>query len=59
MIGGYFHKNYFLFQLYEEHAFMRDPQLTNFLSHILEALEEISVPVDPALKETFEKHAFS
>ena len=47
-----------MFQLYEEHAFMRDPSLTSFLSHILEALEEISVPVDPALKETFEKHHF-
>jgi len=37
---------------------MRDPSLTNFLSHILEALEEISVPVDPAPKETLEKHIF-
>ena len=37
---------------------MRDPSLTNFLSHILVALEDISVPVDPALKETFERHKF-
>ena len=44
------------FQLYEEHAFLRDPSLTSFVSHILDAIEDISVPVDPALKMTLENH---
>ena len=44
------------FQLFEEHAFLREPTLSNFLSHILKALDDISVPVDPALKKTLEQH---
>merc|ERR1719188_1672707 len=34
-------------QLYEEGS---------FLSHILEAVEDLSVPVDPAMKKTLEQH---
>ena len=43
-------------QLYEDHAFFRDPTLVTFLSHILKALDDISVPVDPAMKKTLEHH---
>lgn len=46
-------------QLYEENSFLRNPNLASFLTHILEALEDISVPVDPAMKATFEKHNFT
>ena len=46
------------FQLYEEYSFMRKPNLTSFLSHILEALNDISVPVDPAMKKTLEQHNY-
>merc|ERR1712029_1310149 len=42
--------------LYEEHAFLRDPSLTSFVSRILDAIEDISVPVDPAMKMTLENH---
>ena len=44
------------FQLYEDHAFFRDGTLVTFLSHILKALDDISVPVDPAMKKTLEQH---
>ena len=44
------------FQLYEEGSFLRRPDLSSFLSHILEAMEDISVPVDPAMKKTLEQH---
>ena len=44
------------FQLYEDHAFFRDQTLVTFLSHILKALDDISVPVDPAMKKTLEQH---
>ena len=43
-------------QLYEEGSFLRRPDLSSFLSHILEAMEDISVPVDPAMKKTLEQH---
>ena len=43
-------------QLYEESSFLRRPDLSSFLSHILEAMEDISVPVDPAMKKTLEQH---
>uniref|UniRef100_A0A0K2V7U8 DENN domaincontaining protein 5Blike [Apis florea] n=1 Tax=Lepeophtheirus salmonis TaxID=72036 RepID=A0A0K2V7U8_LEPSM len=43
-------------QLYDEVSFLRDTSLTSFLSHILETLEEISIPVDPALTKTLEQH---
>lgn len=46
-----------ILQLYEDHAFFRDPTLVTFLSHILKALDDISVPVDPAMKKTLEHHA--
>ena len=53
----FLHRYFFLwFQLYEEIAFLRNPTLSHFLSHILEALEDISVPVDPAMKKTLEQH---
>merc|ERR1719215_152339 len=42
-------------QLYEDHAFFRDGTLVTFLSHILKALDDISVPVDPAMKKTLEQ----
>ena len=45
-----------LFQLYEDHAFFRNSNLAAFLSHILKALDDISVPVDPAMKKTLEQH---
>eukprot|EP00095_Tigriopus_kingsejongensis_P007193 maker-scaffold192_size271026-snap-gene-0.15 protein:Tk07193 transcript:maker-scaffold192_size271026-snap-gene-0.15-mRNA-1 annotation:"denn domain-containing protein 5b" len=45
-------------QLFEENSFMRKPNLSSFLSHIMEALEDISVPVDPAMKKTLEQHQF-
>jgi len=43
-------------QLYEDYAFFRDQTLVTFLSHILKALDDISVPVDPAMKKTLEQH---
>ena len=43
-------------QLYEDHAFFRNSNLSAFLSHILKALDDISVPVDPAMKKTLEQH---
>ena len=46
----------FIFQLYEDYAFFRDQTLVTFLSHILKALDDISVPVDPAMKKTLEQH---
>ncbi len=46
----------FFFQLYEEYSFLRKPNLSSFLSHILQAIEDISVPVDPAMKKTLEQH---
>ena len=46
----------FFFQLYEDHAFFRNSNLSAFLSHILKALDDISVPVDPAMKKTLEQH---
>jgi hypothetical protein len=47
-----------LLQLYEEHAFLRSPPLISSLSHVLKSIDDISVPVDPALKTTLEQHAF-
>lgn len=45
-------------QLFEDYAFFRDPSLISSLSHVLRALDDISVPVDPALKATLERHNF-
>ncbi len=45
-----------LFQLYEDHSFLRKPALSSFLSHVLAALKDISVPVDPAMTKTLEQH---
>jgi hypothetical protein len=44
-----------VFQLYEEHAFLRNPSLITSLSHVLKSIDDISVPVDPALKTTLEQ----
>ena len=46
----------FIFQLYEDYAFFKDQTLVTFLTHILKALDDISVPVDPAMKKTLEQH---
>ena len=48
--------NLLFLQLYEDHAFFRNSNLSAFLSHILKALDDISVPVDPAMKKTLEQH---
>lgn len=44
----------FTFQLYEEMSFLRKPNLISFLSHILEAIKDISIPVDPAMTKCLE-----
>ena len=42
-------------QLYDASSFFRDPTLVTFLTHILEALTPIEVPVDPAMKKSLEQ----
>merc|ERR1719391_637572 len=42
-------------QLYDEHSFLREKELAGQMTHILEALTNIEVPVDPAMKKSFEQ----
>merc|ERR1712058_52078 len=42
-------------QLYDEHSFLREEELAGQMTHILEALTNIEVPVDPAMKKSFEQ----
>jgi len=42
-------------QLYEEQSFLRDSELAGYVTHILEALTTIEVPVDPAMKKSLEQ----
>lgn len=42
-------------QLYECSSFFREPSLVSYLTHILEALTPIEVPVDPAMKKSLEQ----
>jgi len=42
-------------QLYEEQSFLRDGELAGYVTHILEALTTIEVPVDPAMKKSLEQ----
>jgi len=42
-------------QLYDEQSFLRDPELSQHLTHSLDALTPIEVPVDPAMKKSLEQ----
>merc|ERR1719341_2607545 len=42
-------------QLYEEQSFLRDGELAGYVTHILEALTTLEVPVDPAMKKSLEQ----
>merc|ERR1712059_60845 len=42
-------------QLYDEQSFLRDPDLSGYLTHILDAVTSIEVPVDPAMKKSLEQ----
>lgn len=42
-------------QLYDEQSFLREPDLAQYLTHILDALTPIEVPVDPAMKKSLEQ----
>jgi len=43
-------------QLYDELSFLRDPELAGFLTHVLDALTSIEIPVDPAMKKSLEQN---
>jgi len=43
-------------QLYDELSFLREPGLAGYITHVLEALTSIEVPVDPAMKKSLEQH---
>jgi len=42
-------------QLYDELSFLREPELAGFLTHVLDALTAIEIPVDPAMKKSLEQ----
>ena len=42
-------------QLYDELSFLRDNELSGYLTHVLDALTGIDIPVDPAMKKSLEQ----
>ena len=42
-------------QLYDELSFFRDVELAGYLTHVLDALTGIEIPVDPAMKKSLEQ----
>lgn len=42
-------------QLYDDHSFLRDTELSGYLTHVLDALTGIEIPVDPAMKKSLEQ----
>merc|ERR1712203_1331079 len=42
-------------QLYDEVSFLRDVELAGYLTHVLDALTGIEIPVDPAMKKSLEQ----
>ena len=42
-------------QLYDDLSFLRDPELAGYLTHVLDALTGIEIPVDPAMKKSLEQ----
>ena len=42
-------------QLYDELSFLRDTELAGYLTHVLDALTGIEIPVDPAMKKSLEQ----
>ena len=42
--------------LYDKLSFLRDVELAGYLTHVLDALTGIEIPVDPAMKKSLEPH---
>jgi hypothetical protein len=42
-------------QLYDDLSFLREPELAGYLTHVLDALTVIEIPVDPAMKKSLEQ----